>query len=201
MPAVLGLDDDSFIFNIQGRDNILLADGGGLNISTNAGLFWTQVEEWQYASLRHLAMDSKHNIYLGTFSLYKIDVDGKNNKKISKDIPGAIEKSTVDNKDRVYLTNRTESTSSLYRSDNGGETWQLLQSFNFIGNFTVLDNGKILLTTDQGLIISDETQLHYTPLTPSFSTSSVSCGWPAPSMGSSSDSYLDSSIAAALLCV
>ncbi|MBX3709107.1 MAG: hypothetical protein KIT56_00665 [Gammaproteobacteria bacterium] len=175
-PAHLGLNRDLFIWGIGGRDDLLLAGTDGLNISTNGGLFWTQAEKWKnFHIIYDIVINSKKDIYLTDYyRLYKTDPMGKTWEKINTGIAGNTRDVKIDTKDHIYIVSHKDKSADkegLYKSTDNGQTWQLLHSFSNIGNFTILDNGKLLVSTEQGLMLSDESQLNYSAIPTPFSIS------------------------------
>ncbi len=158
-PAELGLDGGYPFWTIIGRDNILMTSSDGLFVSTNNGSLWTQAStNWEHRMLWGGAINSKHDIFVATGRLYRTDVNGRVWEKIN-DLDN-VYTIKVDAKDTLYVINNKD----LKRSTDNGKTWQLLHSFKGITDFTLLKNGKIIVSAYEGLMLSDETQLNYTEL-------------------------------------
>jgi len=163
-PARLGIKDGFPFFALGGRDNILLTSTDGIFISTNNGLLWRQPSvNWDNKLLWSTAVNHQHDIFLATSDgLYKTEVTGQLWEKLNDDI-GSVEIIKMDGNDRLYAVGRKKED-SLYRSLDQGKNWELLHRFNHIIETNILDDGKILVNTNEGLMQSDISQFHYTKL-------------------------------------
>lgn len=172
-PARLGLNlRSSGAWGISGRDNLLVISTNGLYISTNGGELWTQPEKWKNLIAYSLAVTSKHDVFVATSNLYKTDITGQAWKKINTDSIGRVYEVQIDSQDRIYVIGR-DTNDGLYRSTDDGKTWELLQKFSEIKSFSLLDNGKIIVSTRDGLMQSNEDQQHFNKLPISFSASTT----------------------------
>lgn len=88
---------------------------------------------------------------------------------------GNIETVKIDRQDRIYVivTEVDAKQSSLYRSSDDGKTWEKLYTFKRIDHFIILDNNKLLITTDKGLALTDIDQFNYHYLPTPFFTSQI----------------------------
>lgn len=172
-PASLGLDTGQAIWSLASRDNIVLVSAYGLNISTNKDAIWTQPStNWKDWVIYSMALTSKHDIYLATGKLFKTNVSGDSWEEIKQ---GGVKQIAIDDADRLYLlTKQDDHISQLYRSMDNAKTWEHLQSFTGDSHFTLLTDGRITASSDNGLLISDKTQTKFTPLPFTFSTARTS---------------------------
>ena len=169
-PANLGLERDNDFWGMGGRDNVLLVGTDTLNISTNGGESWTHADIWKNHYIDYIAVNSKHDIFLGgsSLGLIKTDPQGKTWENMINGIDGKIHQVMVDKQDHIYVLAK-----GLYRSTDNGQSWQLLIDLPTLTDFKVLDNKKILISTHDGLMLSDDSQLHYEKLPTSFSMSEI----------------------------
>ncbi len=177
-PANLGLDTDWPYEVLAGRGQVIFTCTNGLFVSTNGGLLWTRPnKQWEDANTRSLAVTSKLDAYsIGAGELYKTDYTGKTWEKIITDsFPGYLESIQVDTQDHLFLIkdNHASNQFDLYRSMDNGHTWQKLFTAEYISHITILDNGQILVSTDQGLFQSNTAQQSFKPITTAFSVSST----------------------------
>lgn len=174
-PARLGLDTEYSLRGLGGRDNLLLVGTVGLNVSTNNGVIWSQPEKWKGHGVASLAVSSKHDIFFtDTSSLYKTDAQGLNLEEIKNSIFKHIDDIKIDNRDNIYIITHTynpDDHSYLYQSTDQGKTWKLLKDFSHIYHLTTLDNGKIIVSTNEGLLQYDEKLESFAKLPITFSVS------------------------------
>lgn len=166
-PAVLGLDQGYHFRGMGARDNLLFIGVNGLNISTNKGLLWTRPShKWDNYAAYNIAVNSQHDVFVQTGNLYKTDLNGKTWNKLNTNIKGDITNLKIDAQDHLYITvdDYDAGSSAIYRSVDNGQTWELLHTFAEIKDLTILDNAKIILSTDTGLMKSDISQANYSPL-------------------------------------
>lgn len=157
-PAQLGLDMSNFIYEMNGRDNILLIHGSGLQISTNNAVLWTQPENWKNYNAESIAISSKHDIFFAGYKIYKTDANGKTPEIISNDIKSEYFQIIMDNQDRLYAASKNYDPhrERLYQSVDSGKTWKFIQEFERINYMTTLDNGNLIVSTNEGLMQYDE---------------------------------------------
>jgi photosystem II stability/assembly factor-like uncharacterized protein len=168
-PASLGIDSGWDFWGMGGRDNLLLIGAKGLYLSTNGGTLWTQSEKWKnFNIINSIAINSKHDIFVAANALYITDPSGKTLERIVAGIAGHVTSVMVDAKNHIYTLAK-----GLYRSIDNGLTWQLLTDQTGISDFQILDNGRIILSTNDGFMLSDESQLHYVKLPVTFSMSEI----------------------------
>jgi photosystem II stability/assembly factor-like uncharacterized protein len=91
-PAKLGLESGYPFFTIDGRDNILLTNTDGVNISTNNGLLWTRPsKKWNNVYPWSYAVNSKHDIFMAyNGMIYKTNIDGTVWEEPSQDLNGIV---------------------------------------------------------------------------------------------------------------
>lgn len=163
-PARLGVNEDFPFFTVGGKENILLAGTNRIFISTNDGLLWKPFSIHSNDQLlSSVAINQKNDIFLAASNhLYKTEITGQNWEILDHEI-GNIKTVHIDENDRLYIIGQ-KSHDDLYRSLNNGKTWELLHHFKQIIDLHLLSNGKILVNTNEGLLLSDESELNYTKL-------------------------------------
>lgn len=164
-PTGLGIADGHAFVALGGNENALLAGTDSLYISTDQGLLWKQPTiQWFDKLLSFVAINHQADIFLTANNhLYKTDMTGQIWEVLSNDM-GSIEILKIDSNDKLYAVGQQEEDFSLYRSSNRGQTWDVLHHFNHVRDLNILNNNIILVNTDEGLLLSDESQLHYTTL-------------------------------------
>lgn len=174
-PARLGLDDSMSFWGMGGRDNLLFMGAGGLFVSTNGGKLWTQPsEKWAHIMVWSVAVNSSHDVFVTTANnAYKTDPQGQTWQKISASITGRVYKIAVDNNDNLYALGEDydKHQSSLYQSTDQGQHWKRLYTYSEINDFNVLDNGQIIMSTNEGLIQTNDHQQDANKLPFAFSSS------------------------------
>lgn len=187
----MGLQLSSEFTKMSGYGNVLaISEYNGISVSTDGGQMWKQPSKnWEYFyedSGFSLAVSSKSEIYTsgiyqrgdheGQSGLFKTDVLGKNWEKIASSYNIKLDKD-----DNLYVESLTKIDDNkyqiaIYKSIDGGRYWQLLYRLNpddYLDDMTILDNGKIILSTDKGLLLSDDTQKNYSLLPTSLTISEI----------------------------
>ncbi|MBV9576428.1 MAG: hypothetical protein JO149_07365, partial [Gammaproteobacteria bacterium] len=164
-PANLGINTNTPFFALGGNENMLLTGTDGIYISTNKGLSWQQPSSnWMNKLLFSAAINQQNNIFLAAnHHLYKTDMAGKTWEKLN-DLLGNVESLKIDNKDSLYIILQKNDEFALYRLGSNDKSWQFLYKAQQIIDFNLLNDGKILINTDEGLMLSDDKQLNYKKL-------------------------------------
>lgn len=173
-----------FYSNITGSGKaVAIHTSNGISVSTDGGYWWSyRNPNWKQLDFHYgdslyksIAMSSNLDLYVSEgrynrnfeeidHAIYRTDVAGKTWEKIF-DNTGKI---VLDKTDNIYLLSYANHGSNLHKSIDKGSSWQLLKQFNFpeysIHDIEILDNNRILLWTDKGLLLSDEKQLNFTLL-------------------------------------
>lgn len=171
-PARLGINEGFPFSTLGGKENSIVAGTDRLFISTNKGLLWSQPSiSWNDKLLSSVAINRQNDIFLAANNrLYKTNITGQVWEISNKNL-GYLDIIKIDIHDRLYAVGH-DNGYILHRSLDNGLTWEFLHRFNQLLDIHLLNNDTILVNTDDGLMISDESQLNYTPLaSPSYSNS------------------------------
>lgn len=177
-PARLGLNMEYPPAAMGGRDHLLLVSTHGLHISTNQGKLWTQPEQWKNYRATSLALSSNHDIFFvnGTRSLYKTDPQGESVEVMNHTIPGFLDEIHIDNRDNLYILSHDyePNRSCLYQSIDKGHSWKRLHESDNIYHLTTLEDGKVIISTNDSLLQYEESLDNFIKLPLTFSVSRTS---------------------------
>lgn len=173
-PARLGLNAESGFWGMGGRDNLLFLGAHGLYVSSNGGKLWTQPSDrWKFLA-QSIAVNSHHDIFVTTaYNIYKTDISGQAVVDVTNGITGTIRNIKVDKNDYLYVVvdDYKKVQCDLYQSVDNGKNWQRLYSYSQINSFNILDNGNIVMNTNEGLVQTDTHQQNVNKLPFPFSLS------------------------------
>lgn len=163
--------NDLLVINVNGEK----ADA--LYFSTNRGDYWFHPNsEWKFDRIAAVAVNSKRDVFVHAGGhLYKTDIYGKYKIQLDAAIPEYSYEAVIkiDEKDRIYYLIRGF-PARLYRSEDNGNTWDLLQSFEadskyskyekHVDTFNILQDGKIAATSGFMTLLSDDSQHYFSPI-------------------------------------
>lgn len=150
--------------SVAGRDNLIVVGSDVLSVSNDGGKTFKTVPSKTRSLISLLAIDSQHNVYVGDEeNIYKTDSEFKTWKDTNSF--SQVQEIQIDSQDNVY--NSDIAMGGLYKFYH--DDWQRLYSGDLTPvSFTVLDDGKIILTSKEGFLISDTSQRKFSFLHEAF---------------------------------
>lgn len=150
-----------------GRDNVVAIGSSALSVSSDGGLTFKNRNPNPDYGVFDLAINSQHEIFVtDRYYLHKTNPDLSSWENVV--VPSSPQNILIDAKDNIYVTNSKTQANAILKSTDNGKSWQQLFQTKVIRNLNMLDDGKIILSTDQGLMMSDIKQEKFTVLNNAF---------------------------------